>query len=196
AAPRSHVLVHLRMPSTLKVTVVLMTITHVVDDSFNISKHSLPSCWVQSKDNKFLLLNSEHQFQVQNLTSQQLNQPECKFKIQIYFDFERGGEEKRNAAMLYVKSEGKNVVACCSQEHAVHAEDMVLPIHIEETHHKALFYMTELTPSHTYEFESSAYPSRFLGFEPDGCDPSLVKLVLHEKAKDEVDESCHVILCR
>ncbi|TNN28708.1 hypothetical protein EYF80_061146 [Liparis tanakae] len=97
--------------------------------------------------------------------------------------------------MLYVKNEGRNMVACCGSAHAVVPEEMQLPSRIEEAQHRALFYMSALTLSHAYEFESSAFPSRFLGFEPDGADPSLCRLVLLGKARDEVDESCQVLLC-
>lgn len=69
-----------------------------------------------------------------------------------------------------------------------------LPPQIEETAHKALFYMTKLSASNKYMFESSAYPSKFLGFEPVDHNPSVNKLVLRDRVHDEVDEFSEVSL--
>ncbi|KAK9520304.1 hypothetical protein VZT92_020200 [Zoarces viviparus] len=179
--------------------VAAATDADVDKDSFGISERCL-CCWVKSKDNKVLFLSdawndATKQFQVKDLTSKQLNEPDCKFKVQTYREFEKAGRDGR-PTMLYVKNdEGKNVVACCDLNRNIYSENMdALPKDIQETCHKALFYMTELSPTNTYQFESSLFPSEFLGFAPDGDNPSLNKLVLHKKAKDEVDESCCVVL--
>lgn len=42
-------------------------------------------------------------------------------------------------------------------------------------------------------FESSLYQSKFLGFERNKDDPSVDKLILRHKGKDEVDESCEIM---
>ncbi|XP_068441452.1 interleukin-18-like [Clinocottus analis] len=174
----------------------LETTTDVFMDSFNINTRSCRAYWVRSKDNKFLLIDHEQQFRAQNLTSQQLCQPECKFKIQVYTDFEDVHGDKKTPAMLYVKNDDKIMVACCRGETEVYPEQMeALPTRIESNKHKALFFMSELTAAHTYEFESSEYPSWFLGFQRDRENPSKNELVLLHKCEDEVDESCQVILC-
>lgn len=41
-------------------------------------------------------------------------------------------------------------------------------------------------------FESSLYPTEFLGFEPIKGDLSVDKLVLRRKGNDEVDEFCEL----
>ncbi|XP_054457320.1 uncharacterized protein LOC129093342 [Anoplopoma fimbria] len=190
--------------------------TGVDEDSFGISKRCL-NYWVRSKDNKFLLLNSEQQFQVQNLTSELLCQPDCKVKIQIYnnLDMHYVKNEGKNmvacrgetdaikrgregmAVMLYVENEGKKIVVCGGETDNIYPEKMeTLPEEIKGSNHKALFYMTKLSPANTFWFESSMYPSMYLGFEPDGFNPSLNKLVMHNKAQDEVDESCQLILLK
>ncbi|XP_068561830.1 uncharacterized protein [Cebidichthys violaceus] len=169
--------------------------TAVDGDSFR--KSDLCLCyWVRSKDNKFLLLNSEQQFQVQNVTELD---PDCMFKLQVYKESDKKGRKGR-PTMLYVKnngsSEDKNmVVACCGVTRNIYPEEMgALPKDIGETHHKALFYMTELTPSKTFQFESSVFPSEFLGFACDEENPSLNKLVLQKKGEGEVVDSCQVTL--
>ncbi|XP_037630980.1 interleukin-18-like [Sebastes umbrosus] len=166
--------------------------TDVVGDCFKITERCL-NRWVRSAENKFLHLCDE-QFQVQNLSSDQLSQQDCQFKIQTYKDIPGG--KGGMAAMLYVIMNEKNMVACCSQQNDVYPEEMTPPSSIEETEHKAVFYMTHLTASKTYMFESSMYPSYFLGFESDGDNPSLQKLVLRHKdnGTDEPDEACEVTL--
>lgn len=69
-----------------------------------------------------------------------------------------------------------------------------LPEDIKDSKHKAVFYLTELSASNTFTFESSMYLGKFLGFKPDEKNPSLKKLVLHQRYSDEVDESCEILL--
>lgn len=65
-----------------------------------------------------------------------------------------------------------------------------LPNKINETAHKALFYLTGISGSTAmYTFESSLYTGKFLGFKPVEDNPSLDKLVLLESKPDEVDEA-------
>ncbi|KAM6932299.1 interleukin-18-like [Lycodopsis pacificus] len=169
--------------------------TDVDEDSFGIATRCL-CCWVKSKDNKVLRLNDEQQFQVQNLTSKQLNEPGCKFEVQTYRESETAGRAGRPTMLYCNKDNGKNVVACCGDNGNIYSENMdALPEDIEETRHRALFYMTKLTATNTYQFESSWFKSEFLGFAPDGDNPSLNKLVLLKQAEDQVDESCQVVLC-
>lgn len=70
-----------------------------------------------------------------------------------------------------------------------------LPYKIEDKAHKALFYLTKLTHD-KFMFESSVFPSTFLGFEPVKDNPSLKKPVLHEKGFDGVGEDSEVILSK
>ncbi|XP_044059663.1 uncharacterized protein LOC122879529 isoform X2 [Siniperca chuatsi] len=164
--------------------------TDVVEDNFKISDQHCKHL-IRSEDNKFLLLNAEGQFQVQNLTTQQQCQADCKFNIQIYKESSQVGRKGR-AVMLYANRDGKKIVACCNEKHEIYPEAMDLPQYIGETAHKAVFYLMHLAnQTNKFMFESSLYPAKFLGFEPIGDNPSLAKLVLRHKG-DEVDESCEV----
>ncbi|XP_038548671.1 interleukin-18-like [Micropterus salmoides] len=148
---------------------------------------------IRSKDNKCLLLNDDSKFQAENLTKSQQTHPECQFNIRRYNNSNMDQSNKR-AVMLYAVIDGKKMVACCSEKHEIDPEAMELPDKIEETAHKALFYLIPLTgQTNKFMFESSLYPSKFLGFEPIESNPSLNKLVLRHKV-DQVDESCEVSL--
>lgn len=68
-----------------------------------------------------------------------------------------------------------------------------VPQNIAEAAHEALFYRTEISTS-CYLLESSTYPSNFLAFEQDVSNFTLSKLVLRHKERDEVDESCYIIM--
>ncbi|XP_070761853.1 uncharacterized protein [Enoplosus armatus] len=161
------------------------------EDAFGISDQHCKHL-IRSKDNKFLLVNAKGQFQGQNLTSQQQCQPDCKFNIQIYKESSLVGRKGR-AVMLYAIKDGKKMVACCNANNEMYPEAMDLPKQIEETAHKALFYLIKLAnETNKYMFESSLYPQRFLGFEPNADNPSLNKLVLRHKGKDEVDDRCEM----
>lgn len=43
----------------------------VDEDSYLKSSYPITQNWIKSKDNKFLILNAEEQFQAQNLTTEQ-----------------------------------------------------------------------------------------------------------------------------
>lgn len=68
-----------------------------------------------------------------------------------------------------------------------------IPRRIEGDAHQAVFYRKEISMS-CYMFESSWYPSEFLGFEPDEDNHTLCKLVLRRRGDDEVDDTIEVIL--
>uniref|UniRef100_A0A4W6BXU0 Interleukin-18 n=1 Tax=Lates calcarifer TaxID=8187 RepID=A0A4W6BXU0_LATCA len=165
--------------------------TDVDQDLFTLSEHQHSKHKLQSKDNKFLLLNADGQFEVRHLSISEQRNPDCKFTIHIYTDSALEGRKGR-AVMLYTSKDGKKMVACCSEKNEIYPEAMDPPHKIEETAHKALFYLTKLSASNQYMFESSVYPCKFLGFEPDKDNPSLKKLVLLHKGHDEVDDACEV----
>ncbi|XP_054649718.1 uncharacterized protein LOC129190933 isoform X2 [Dunckerocampus dactyliophorus] len=147
---------------------------------------------IRNKDNRYLLLSDDSQFEVLNLTIQQLRQSDCKFNIQLYNE---SGQKARNgsAVMLYANKNGNKFVVCCSDEHEIYPEAMDPPENIKSTQHKAVFYMTKLPQSNKYMLESSLHRCQFLGFEPDKDNPRQVNLVLHHRV-DEVDECCEITL--
>uniref|UniRef100_A0A3Q3J7M8 Uncharacterized protein n=1 Tax=Monopterus albus TaxID=43700 RepID=A0A3Q3J7M8_MONAL len=117
---------------------------------------------------------------------------DCKFNIQIYKEDSRISKAvgKGRPVMLYADKDGKKMVACCSDRQEIYPEAMDLPNKINETAHKALFYLTGISGSTAmYTFESSLYTGKFLGFKPVEDNPSLDKLVLLESKPDEVDEA-------
>ncbi|KAM8903767.1 uncharacterized protein AB9W97_007749 isoform 1-T5 [Spinachia spinachia] len=175
----------LRVPSTTEVSPKCSA--DVDEDRFNMSPMCL-SHWFCSQDNKYLLLNTEGQFQVQNTTEF----PHEKFQIQVYRDLDRTGGRSGRAVMLYMKNEGKKMVVCCDHKRAIYPRGMeTLPADITSTKDAALFYMRGLSASNTFEFESSLYPSEFLGFEPSD-NPSVHQLVLHKKKNE--DENSLILL--
>ncbi|XP_077962713.1 interleukin-18-like isoform X2 [Gasterosteus aculeatus] len=155
--------------------------TDVEEDTFTMSM--CKSRWVRSEDNKFLHLTTDGQFQVQNLTEL----PREKFQIQVYRDSTSQRGQTGRAVILYMKSGRENMVVCCDDNHKICSRRMeTLPKDIEDDSHPALFYMRQLSTDR-FEFESSSYKSEYLGFEPDGDNPSHNKLVLHKKNQTEVD---------
>ncbi|KAG7480364.1 interleukin-18 isoform X1 [Solea senegalensis] len=167
--------------------------SEVDGDSFTIS-----SRWftynLQCEDKKFLYLNHEGRLELQHLTSNEQSQLDCKFNIHLFNDNSLQ-ERKGRAVMVYANKDGKKMVACCRSNNEVYAEAMDLPKKIEERQHKALFYMT-MVVSNKYMFESTLYPSKFLGFEPDKRNSSLKAVVLLEKGHRGVDEKAEVTLTK
>ncbi|XP_047191820.1 uncharacterized protein LOC118299517 isoform X4 [Scophthalmus maximus] len=158
-------------------------------DSFHSPTYNL-----QCKDNKFLLLNNDGQFQLQDLSAQEQCRPDCRFNIHIYNDSSL--EQMQGiSVMLYTNRNGKKIMACCRDHNEIYPEAMDLPREIAEAAHKALFCLTKLS-GEKYMFESIAYPNKFLGFEPVEGRPSLKKLVLRMKGPDGVDDSSEVNLNR
>uniref|UniRef100_A0A3B4V706 Interleukin-18 n=1 Tax=Seriola dumerili TaxID=41447 RepID=A0A3B4V706_SERDU len=149
---------------------------------------------LQSNDDKILLLHGDTEFQARFLSirEQQQCQNDCIFNIHIYNNSstEIGGR----AVMLYVKKNGKMMVACCNGDNGICPKQMDLPKEIKENKHEALFIMNKLKGTDRYMFESTMYQNKFLGFEPLDNDPNLNKLVLRSKGYDEPDDSCEVNL--
>ncbi|XP_047191815.1 uncharacterized protein LOC118299517 isoform X1 [Scophthalmus maximus] len=167
--------------------------SEVEADSYTDSFHS-PTYNLQCKDNKFLLLNNDGQFQLQDLSAQEQCRPDCRFNIHIYNDSSL--EQMQGiSVMLYTNRNGKKIMACCRDHNEIYPEAMDLPREIAEAAHKALFCLTKLS-GEKYMFESIAYPNKFLGFEPVEGRPSLKKLVLRMKGPDGVDDSSEVNLNR
>uniref|UniRef100_UPI0037E878F8 uncharacterized protein n=1 Tax=Semicossyphus pulcher TaxID=241346 RepID=UPI0037E878F8 len=162
------------------------------EDTFNISV-DCRQYWIRSNKNKFLLLNDDGKFTAQNLTTAQQSQSDGKFNIQIYNSCQLG--ETGRAVMLFVNKDGKKMVACCNKNGEIYPEAMDLPNQIEENAHKAVFYRMRLASTNKYTLESSLCPTKFLGFECDGENQTLNKLVLRHVGKDEVDESCEFMFC-
>ncbi|XP_040901795.1 interleukin-18-like isoform X2 [Toxotes jaculatrix] len=119
---------------------------------------------------------------------------DCRFNINIYKDSCQ--ETQHRAVILSIVKDDKRMVACCSGNNEISAVEMELPHTIPETSHKALFYLKKLPAHNKFMFESSVYPSKFLGFEPDEDNPTLNKLVLRHKTSDEVDETAELTLMK
>ncbi|XP_076591659.1 uncharacterized protein LOC143323610 isoform X2 [Chaetodon auriga] len=161
--------------------------TDIDEDAFDAAAQPIRQHLIHSNDNKLLILN-EDQFQAQNLTTAQQRQPDCKFNIKIYNN--SLGNRQRRAVMLYVNKDGKKMVVCCNEKHEIYPEEMDLPKRIEESAHKAVFYQKSTVSKCL--LESSVYPTEFLGFEPDGNDHTLSKLVLRHIGERESNEYCEV----
>uniref|UniRef100_A0A3P9L4P6 Interleukin-18 n=1 Tax=Oryzias latipes TaxID=8090 RepID=A0A3P9L4P6_ORYLA len=166
--------------------------TRCEGDGFRISKCTQSNCWIQSKEQKFLILHNTGTLDVQDLNAEQRQQSECRFNIQYYQNTSRDATKKR-PVILYAFKNGQTVAVCCHDEHTICSQPMDLPENICETKHKALFYRTKVS-TNLYMFESSVYTSRFLAFEPLDNNPCIHKLVLRNKSEDEVDEPCQVIV--
>lgn len=67
-----------------------------------------------------------------------------------------------------------------------------IPRDIEENGHKAIFYLKQIS-SDKYMFESSLYPSYYLGFDHNS-EEDYDTLIMRYKAEDEVDEVCNITL--
>ncbi|XP_033486836.1 uncharacterized protein LOC117259560 [Epinephelus lanceolatus] len=157
-------------------------------DAFQASELPSEKCWVQSKDNKTLLLLNKEHFEAQNLDSGELGQPDCHFKIKTFNQVPE--ESKVPAAMLYVTVDNENMVVCCGKEQKIYPEKKDIPQGIDGNKSKEIFYMTKLESSGCYEFESSEYRGYYLGFQPDASDPSFIQLVLHPKCGGEAVDAC------
>ncbi|XP_042269361.1 interleukin-18-like [Thunnus maccoyii] len=146
--------------------------------------------WIQSHGSKFLIYD-EDKFEAQPLSIYEQRQSECKFCIQTYKFITEGNkkdEKKGTTVVLYTKTDGKIMVACCS-ENEIKAEEMNLPDEIEEDQHKVVFLLKKIpSASNTFMFESYEKKGKFLAFEPE-YDSSFEKLVLRSKV-DEVDVGC------
>ncbi|XP_054881286.1 interleukin-18-like isoform X2 [Poeciliopsis prolifica] len=147
------------------------------------------SRWIQSKDQKFLVLRTSGKFEFEDRTVHDRGQPDCKFEIQIYQD---SGTNKNQAVMLYVCADDEKIMLSCKNNKEVCPEPMDCEVRIEAAEHKALFRWKRISTG-KYMFESTKYPGYFLAFEHVEDMPCLHKLILRQESMDEVDESR--ILC-
>lgn len=146
-----------------------------------------------SSKGKFLLLD-EGQFQGHFISIHQKSQPESKCNIQIYHSKEKDRMEGIPVMLFFIKDD-KKMVACCNNLNNVYPEVMNPPSDIPEDAHKAVFYLESLSSGcNKYMFQSSLFPSQYLGFKSDE-QTSLQKLVLL-KIKGKVCESCEFTLIR
>lgn len=162
----------------------------VEEDAFQQSEESL-KYHIKSMDNKFLILTTGGNFQFKNLTAK----PglEHKFNIQIYKDSDLVSKKGR-AVMLFANKYQQKMVACCRKDsYQVYAEAMELPKLLNEKENEALFYMTKLSATDKFMFESTLHPRWFLGFEPDEDNPCRHKLVLIQQDTDETDASLSLV---
>ncbi|KAF6720895.1 hypothetical protein FQA47_010990 [Oryzias melastigma] len=162
------------------------------EDAFRISNCNLSNCWIQSKEQKFLILRDSGSLDVQDLNLEERQQSECRFNIQYYLNTNRETTRKR-PVILYALKNDQKVAVCCHDEQKICSQAMDLPKNIDEANHKALFYRTKVS-TNLYMFESSVYRSCFLAFEPLEKGSCFYKLVLRHKLEDEPDEPCQVIV--
>lgn len=161
------------------------------EDGLQKSKAPCKFYWIQSQCSKFLIYD-EDRFEAQPLSIYGQRQSECKFCIQIYSFVPKTVDEKKDekgtTVVLYTKTDGKMMVACCS-ENEIKPVEMNLPDEIEEDQHKVVFLLKKIpSDSNTFMFESYENKGKFLAFEPE-YDSSFEKLVLRSKV-DEVDVGC------
>uniref|UniRef100_A0A673C3C7 Interleukin-18 n=2 Tax=Sphaeramia orbicularis TaxID=375764 RepID=A0A673C3C7_9TELE len=145
----------------------------IEEDRFQASKTSVKL--LRCYDNKFLILSYNGLFEKLELTAQGQHCPDNKFCLQFY-----NSDDLRKGipVMLYAIKSDKKLVACCNGSDGIYPEEMEIKNFIEESKHKALFYMIKQEGSNKYMFESSLYENKYLGLEPDKSEPSVVKLVL------------------
>ncbi|KAM4589338.1 uncharacterized protein V3H82_003469 [Fundulus diaphanus] len=165
----------------------------LVEDSFRKSNQSPKTVWIQSMDQKFLVLKTSEKFEFENRTVDDQEQSDCKFGIQIYQD---SRTDRGQPVMLYACTNGQKMMVSCKNNKEVFPEPMVSMhrvVHdnslerINETGHKALFQWNCISTG-KYKFESTMYSGHFLAFEPSEDKPCLHKLILRQAPKDEVDE--------
>lgn len=144
---------------------------------------------IRCSDSRFLIVNEDEQFDLEDLTIEQLSSPSYTFYIKIYRDLSRQSKDGR-PVMLYAFKNGKNIAAVC-KDNTICPEEME-PLHrIEDSKHRALFYMTLCQKPNKYRLRSSWYPDKSLGF--DETDSSPKKLVL--RPFDPEDECDTFTLC-
>lgn len=154
------------------------------EDAFR--KSGLLKYQIKSRDNKYLILNAEGDFQFENFTDHHFN-------IQTYQSTDLGGRKGR-AVMLYVRKGQQKMVACCDGDSKICAKAMEPPTQLHETNDEALFYMERLSAPHSYQFESTLHPGHFLGFQRDDSNASRHKLVLiHDRDEVDVRGPLHMI---
>ncbi|XP_037552892.1 interleukin-18-like [Nematolebias whitei] len=171
-----------------------LTKTDLQTDAFRSSSNGSKQCWIQSMDRKYLVLKTSEDFDFQDRNSEERQQSDCTFKIQIYQDTSKN---ETQPVMLYTKkSENQAMVVCCQNTREVIPKTMDVHIFIPErkindTGHKALFYWKKIS-SNMYTFESTVYKGHFLAFEPIEDPSCLMKLTL--RSSDEVDDSTKIFV--
>lgn len=141
---------------------------------------------LQCHDNKFLILSHNGLFEKQYLTARGQDCPDNKFCLQFYNDYNQ--QKKGKPVMLYAVKSGKKLVACCNGSGGIYPEEMEIQERIEDSKHKALFYMIRQGASNKYMFQSSLDENKYLGLDPDESDPSVVKLVLRTYDPDNQND--------
>ncbi|XP_032446533.1 interleukin-18 isoform X2 [Xiphophorus hellerii] len=144
------------------------------------------SRWIQSKDQKFLVLKTSGKFEFEDRTVHDRGQPDCTFEIQIYQDSLLNNYQ---SVMLYVCADDEKMMISCKDNKEVCPEPMdpEVPKMIKAAAHKALFRWNCISTG-KYKFESTMYPGYFLGFEREEDMPCMHKLILRQGSMDEVDE--------
>ncbi|XP_005807255.1 interleukin-18 isoform X2 [Xiphophorus maculatus] len=144
------------------------------------------STWIQSKDQKFLVLKTSGKFEFEDRTVHDRGQPDCTFGIQIYQDSLLNNYQ---SVMLYVCADDEKMMISCKDNKEVCPEPMdpEVPKMIKAAAHKALFRWNCISTG-KYKFESTMYPGYFLGFEREEDMPCMHKLILRQGSMDEVDE--------
>lgn len=144
----------------------------VVDkDTFEHSKTS--QNLIRCPDSRFLILNEDEQFDLKDLTVSQQRSLDYKLYINIYRDLSWQNEKGR-AVILYAVKDGKKFAAVCRDDKVIGAELMEPQRRIEDTKHRAIFYMVLDQAPNKYRLRSSLYPDKALGFD----ETDLNKLVL------------------
>ncbi|KAM7399800.1 hypothetical protein PAMP_019044 [Pampus punctatissimus] len=161
------------------------------EDSFQKSPRQPLDRFIQSEDNKFLILNAVGGFQVKDCSVSEQRKPGCMFCIQIYND---GRNSCNSPVILYTNKDDSKMMVCCKDDSEIYPEAMELPTEIGENGHRAIFYLIKIAGCEKYKLKSSLYPNKFLGFEPDKDNPSFKKLVLRDHKYDEIDQDFFVNL--
>ncbi|CAL1570876.1 unnamed protein product [Knipowitschia caucasica] len=142
---------------------------------------------VRSPDNKFLILNEENQFDLKDLNIQQQSCSNYKCYINIYKDLSQQSICGR-AVMLYVLKDDRKYAAVCKNEKEISAEEIALQDRIEASQHKALFYMVQNQQPHRYQFRSSLYPNKVIGFD----EADSTKLILCPYDPEDQCDTFHI----
>ncbi|KAJ0063616.1 hypothetical protein NL108_004448 [Boleophthalmus pectinirostris] len=156
-------------------------------DMFEYSKTS--QNLIRCLDSKFLILNEENQFDLKDLNIQQQSCSDYRLYISIYRDLNQQSRSGR-AVMLYALKDDRKYVAVCKNEDEVTAEEvMELQRRIEDSQHKALFYLVLDQQPNKYKFRSSLYPDMALGFD----DTDSNKLILRPYNDPDDDDQSNIV---
>ncbi|XP_061637812.1 uncharacterized protein LOC133482130 isoform X2 [Phyllopteryx taeniolatus] len=149
----------------------------VREDSFR--KSQCISYLIQNKDNKYLLLGDNSQFEVQHLTIQKKSLPASQFNVQFYN--ESGLKVRKGlAVMLYANKNGSKMVVCCSDKREIYPQAMDLParggVHPEPVASQSQGTYKQ-TPIHTYgQFRAFNQPTTHVLWNVGGNSSARRKL--------------------